>query len=82
MENKEQFSIRYFLIAFLAMQNFLFAPHAENLAYNEFKALLKAGPVVPPFAAIFAGIAAQISIARYQFWVRRPVENWNGGARP
>ncbi len=25
------------------MQNFLFAPHAENLAYSEFKALLKAG---------------------------------------
>ncbi len=48
MENKEQFSIWYFLIAFLAilaMQNFLFPPHAENLAYNEFKALLKAGKI-------------------------------------
>jgi cell division protease FtsH len=46
MEKKEQFSVWYFLIAFLlilAMQNFLFAPHPENLAYNEFKALLKAG---------------------------------------
>ncbi|MEW6331223.1 MAG: ATP-dependent zinc metalloprotease FtsH [Pseudomonadota bacterium] len=46
MEKKEQFSLWYFLIAFLAImaiQNFLFPPHAENLAYNEFKALLKAG---------------------------------------
>ena len=43
---KQQFSVWYFLIAFLlilVMQNFLFAPHAENLAYSEFKALLKAG---------------------------------------
>ncbi len=82
MENKEQFSIWYFLIAFLAMQNFLFAPHAENPAYSELKALLKAGLVVLSFAAIFAGIAAQISIARYQLRVRRPVEDRNGGARP
>ena len=47
MEKKQQrFSIGYFLIVFvviLAMQSFLFAPHPENLAYNEFKALLKAG---------------------------------------
>jgi cell division protease FtsH len=48
MEKKEQFSIWYFLIAFLAImaiQNFLFGPHAENLAYNEFKTLLKAGKI-------------------------------------
>ncbi len=48
MEKQQQFSIWYFLIAFLAvlaMQNFLFAPHAENLAYSEFKALLKAGKI-------------------------------------
>ncbi len=46
MEKQQQFSVWYFLIAFLAImaiQNFLFPPHAENLAYNEFKALLKAG---------------------------------------
>ncbi len=47
MEQKQQqFSLWYFLVAFmliLAMQNFLFAPHPENLAYNEFKTLLKAG---------------------------------------
>ncbi len=48
MEKKEQFSLWYFLIAFLAImaiQNFLFGPHAENLAYNEFKTLLKAGKI-------------------------------------
>ena len=48
MEKKEQFSLWYFLIVFLAilaMQNFLFGPHAENLAYNEFKSLLRAGKV-------------------------------------
>ncbi len=46
MEKQQQFSLWYFLVAFLAImaiQNFLFAPHPENLAYNEFKALLKAG---------------------------------------
>ncbi|MGZ8983595.1 MAG: ATP-dependent zinc metalloprotease FtsH [Methylotenera sp.] len=45
---KQQFSIGYFLIAFLvimAIQNFFLAPHAENLDYSEFKALLKAGKV-------------------------------------
>jgi len=45
---KQQFSVWYFLIAFLlilVMQNFLFAPHAENLAYSEFKALLEAGKI-------------------------------------
>jgi cell division protease FtsH len=48
MEKHQQFSLWYFLIAFLAImaiQNFLFAPHAENLAYSEFKALLKAGKI-------------------------------------
>ncbi|MDP1645393.1 MAG: ATP-dependent zinc metalloprotease FtsH [Thiobacillus sp.] len=47
-KQQHQFSLWYFLIAFLlilAMQSFLFAPHAENLAYSEFKALLKAGKV-------------------------------------
>ena len=47
MEKKQQqFSLWYFLATILlvmAMQDFLFGPHAENLAYNEFKALLKAG---------------------------------------
>jgi cell division protease FtsH len=46
MEKKQQVSIWYFLIAFmlmLAIQNYVFGPHAENLAYNEFKTLLKAG---------------------------------------
>lgn len=48
MEKQQKFSIGYFLIAFLAImaiQNFLLAPHAENLAYSEFKALLKTGKV-------------------------------------
>ena len=48
MEKQQQFSAWYFLVAFLlilAMQNFLFAPHAENLAYSEFKTLLKAGKI-------------------------------------
>ncbi|MBI3345004.1 MAG: ATP-dependent zinc metalloprotease FtsH [Gammaproteobacteria bacterium] len=48
MEKQQQFSLWYFLIVFLAilaMQNFLFGPHAANLAYNEFKALLKAGKI-------------------------------------
>ncbi|MDA8258551.1 MAG: hypothetical protein M0Z99_23460 [Betaproteobacteria bacterium] len=42
-KTRQQFSLWYFLIVFLAilaMQNFLFGSHAENLAYNEFKALL------------------------------------------
>lgn len=49
MEKKQQqFSLWYFLIAFLlvmALQSFLFRPHAESLAYNEFKALLRAGKI-------------------------------------
>ncbi len=72
----------FVFLAILAMQNFLFAPHAENLACSEFKTLLKVGLVVPLFAVIFAGIAARISIALYQLRVRRPVEDRNGGARP
>ena len=47
-KQQQQFSLWYFLIVFLlifAMQSFLFAPHAENIAYSEFKALLKAGKV-------------------------------------
>ena len=47
-KQQHQFSLWYFLIAFLlilAMQSFLFAPRAENLAYSEFKALLQAGKV-------------------------------------
>jgi cell division protease FtsH len=47
MEKKQQqFSLWYFLavfLAILAIQNFLFAPHTENLAYSDFKTLLKAG---------------------------------------
>jgi cell division protease FtsH len=50
MEDKQrqQFSLWYFLIAFLiliALQNFLFTPHAETLSYSEFKTLLKADKV-------------------------------------
>ncbi len=44
MEKKQKFSIGYFLIAFLvvmAIQNFFVTPHAENITYSEFKALLK-----------------------------------------
>ncbi len=47
MEKKQQqFSIWYFLLVLLlmvAMQNYLFRPHAENLTYDQFKILLKAG---------------------------------------
>lgn len=49
MEKKQQqFSLWYFLVAFLlvmALQSFLSRPHAESLAYNEFKALLRAGKI-------------------------------------
>ena len=49
MEPKHQFSIWYFLIAFLlilALQEFVFAPtHLNNLPYSDFKALLKAGKI-------------------------------------
>jgi cell division protease FtsH len=49
MEKKQQqFSIWYFvaaLLVMLAIQNFLFAPHAENLSYSDFKVLLKVGKV-------------------------------------
>jgi cell division protease FtsH len=49
MEPKQQFSIWYFLVAFLlivALQEFFFSPvHVNNLPYSDFKALLKAGKV-------------------------------------
>jgi cell division protease FtsH len=49
MEPKQQFSIWYFLIAFLliiALQEFVLAPsHVNNLPYSDFKALLKAGKI-------------------------------------
>ena len=49
MEPKQQFSIWYFLVAFLlivALQEFFFAPtHVNNLPYSDFKALLKAGKI-------------------------------------
>src|SRR3990172_3335240 len=49
MEKKQQqFSLWYFLAALLALmaiQTFLFAPHAENLSYSDFKILLRAGKV-------------------------------------
>jgi cell division protease FtsH len=49
MEPKQQFSIWYFLIAFLlilALQEYVFAPgQVNNLPYSDFKALLKAGKV-------------------------------------
>ena len=49
MEPKQQhFSIWYFVLAFvilLALQSVLFAPHTENLSYNEFKALVARGKV-------------------------------------
>ena len=49
MEPKQQhFSIGYFILAFVALlvvQSVLFAPHTENLSYNEFKALVNRGKV-------------------------------------
>ena len=49
MEPKQQFSIWYFLIAFLvivAIQEFVMSPtHVNNLPYSDFKALLKAGKI-------------------------------------
>ncbi len=45
MENKHQFSIWYFVIAFLFiayLQSFFNPPRIENLPYSEFKILLKA----------------------------------------
>ena len=46
MEKRQQFSIWYFVAAFLliaAVQNYLYAPHTETLSYDSFKTLLKAG---------------------------------------
>jgi len=49
MEPKQQFSIWYFLIAFLvivALQEYVMAPtHINNLPYSDFKTLLKAGKI-------------------------------------
>jgi len=49
MEPKQRhFSIGYFVLAFvglLVVQSVLFAPHTENVSYNEFKALVKRGKV-------------------------------------
>jgi cell division protease FtsH len=49
MEPKQQFSIWYFLIAFLvivALQEYVMGPtHVNNLPYSDFKALLKAGKI-------------------------------------
>src|SRR5450631_3972808 len=45
---KQQLSFWYFafaLLALLAMQNVLNAPHSETLSYSEFKTLLKADKV-------------------------------------
>ena len=47
-QNQKRFSLWYFLAAFMIMmviQNFLFAPHTENLSYSDFKALVRAGKV-------------------------------------
>jgi cell division protease FtsH len=49
MEPKRQtFSIGYFIVALIGLfllQSVLFTPHAENLSYSEFKALVKKGKV-------------------------------------
>jgi len=47
-KQQQQFSLWYFLIAFLlilVLQSYFFAARTENLAYSEFKALLRAGKV-------------------------------------
>jgi hypothetical protein len=46
LEKKDQFSVVYSHLALpllLMMQQYLFAPRTENLAYRDFKILLKAG---------------------------------------
>ncbi len=48
MDNKQHFSIGYFLLVILfmlAMQSLLFTQHVETLAYSDFQALLRAGKV-------------------------------------
>ncbi len=48
MEKKQQFSIWYFLAAFLlivALQDYLAPPHVDNLPYSDFKASLRAGKI-------------------------------------
>ena len=45
---QKQFSLWYFLATFVilvALQNFLFAAHTENLSYSDFKTLVRAGKV-------------------------------------
>ena len=47
-QNQRRFSVWYFVAAFLvllAIENFLMGAITENLTYNEFKALLKAGKI-------------------------------------
>jgi len=47
-QNQRRFSIWYFVAAFLvllAIENFLMGAITENLTYNEFKALLRAGKI-------------------------------------
>lgn len=48
MDNKQHFSIWYFVavtLAMLALQSYLSMPHAQPLAYSDFQALLQAGKV-------------------------------------
>jgi cell division protease FtsH len=48
MDRKQQFSLWYFVAAFVAMllfQQLLFGPHVETLAYSDFKKLVTAGKV-------------------------------------
>ena len=48
MEKKQQFSILYFIAAFLlmvALQDYFGPQHANNLPYSDFKALLRAGKI-------------------------------------
>jgi cell division protease FtsH len=48
MDNRQHFSIWYFvlaMVAMLAMQSLLFSRHVETLAYSDFKALLHAGKI-------------------------------------
>jgi len=48
MDNKQHFSLWYFVIAMVLMlgiQTLLFSRHVETLAYSDFKALLRAGKI-------------------------------------
>jgi len=47
-KQQQQFSLWYFLLVLLLLlagENYLMAPHVENLAYSDFKTLLKAGKI-------------------------------------